>query len=138
VIWSCIDPANPFVSSSTVPVVIGVGYGVMVWGFAEITISTNMARDLGPRILMAMFYGGEAFSYMSYCWISILVNIPATLFATGFYELFLRDSVQMINKGGVAHAEGDEGLRRYLSNVGALKDENGVVDLNVEAVGIKG
>ncbi|CRG91306.1 putative membrane protein YFL054C [Talaromyces islandicus] len=122
VIWSCIDPANPFVSPTTVPIVIGVGYGVMVWGFADITISTNMARDLGCRFVAAIFYGRTAFSYKSYCWISILVNIPATLFATGFYELFLRDSVQLISKGGVAHQEGDEGLRRYLSEVGVLKD----------------
>lgn len=126
VIWSCIDPANPFVSPSTVPIVIGVGYGVMVWGFADATISTNMARDLGSRFVAAIFYGGEAFTYKSYSWISILVNIPATLCATGFYELFLRDSVQMIHKGGVKHAEGEEGLRRYLSEVGVLKDENGI------------
>lgn len=121
-IWSCIDPANPFVSPATVPILIGVGYGTMVWGFADVTISTNMARDLGSRFVAAIFYGPEAFSYKSYCWISILVNIPATLFATGFYELFLRDSVQLISKGGVSHAEGEEGLRRYLSDVGALKE----------------
>lgn len=53
----------------------------MVWAFADITISTNLARDLGPRIVAAIFYGGEAFSYMNYSWIAILVNIPATLFA---------------------------------------------------------
>lgn len=81
-----------------------------------------MARDLGCRFVAAIFYGREAFSYKSYCWISLLVNIPATLFATGFYELFLRDSVQLIHKGGVSHQEGDEGLRRYLSEVGVLKD----------------
>lgn len=125
-IWSSIDPANPFVSPSSVPIVIGVAYGVMVWGFAEITISTNLARDLGPRIVAAIFYGGEAFSYKSYCWIAILVNVPATLFATGFYELFLRDSVRLIHKGGVAHAEGEDGLRRYLSEVGELKEANGI------------
>ncbi|KAF3406556.1 Aquaporin-3 [Talaromyces pinophilus] len=140
VIWSCIDPANPFVTPATVPIVIGVGYGVMVWGFADLTISTNMARDLGSRFVAAIFYGGEAFSYKSYCWISILVNIPATLFATGFYELFLRDSIQMIHKGGVKHAEGEEGLRRYLSDVGVLKDENEVTAMHMartEAIGMK-
>jgi hypothetical protein len=112
----------------------------MVWGFADITISTNLARDLGPRILTAIFYGGEAFSYKSYCWISILVNVPATLFSTGFYELFLRDSIQMIHKGGVKHAEGEEGLKRYLSEVGMLKDENEVTAMHMartEAIGIK-
>lgn len=98
----------------------------MIWGFADATISTNMARDLGTRIVVAIFYGKEAFSYRSYSWISILVNIPATIFATSIYELFLRDSIQMIHKGGVKHAEGEEGLRKYLSGVGELKtDSNG-------------
>jgi hypothetical protein len=103
----------------------------MVWGFADLTISTNMARDLGARFVAAIFYGSEAFSYKSYCWISILVNIPATIFATGFYELFLRDSIQLIHKGGVKHAEGEEGLRRYLSDVGVLKDENVVTAMHM-------
>jgi len=31
----------------------------MIWGFADITISTNLARDLGTRIVAAIFYGGE-------------------------------------------------------------------------------
>lgn len=125
-IWSAIDPANPFVSPSTVPIVIGMGYGVMVWGFADVTIATNLARDLGTRIVAAIFYGGEAFSYRSYCWIGILVNIPATIFATAFYELFLRDSLQKIHAGGASHEEGETGLKRYLSEVGALKDEEDV------------
>lgn len=56
----------------------------MVWGFADITISTNLARDLGTRIVAAIFYGREAFTYMGYAPIAILVNIPATLFATAY------------------------------------------------------
>lgn len=27
VIWACLDPMNPFVSSAAVPWVIGLGYG---------------------------------------------------------------------------------------------------------------
>lgn len=56
----------------------------MVWGFADITISTNLARDLGTRIVALIFYGREAFTYMGYAPIAILVNIPATLFATAY------------------------------------------------------
>jgi hypothetical protein len=95
----------------------------MIWGFAPITISTNLARDLGCRIVAAIFFGREAFGYESYCWISILVNVPATLFATGFYEIFLRDSIQKIHRGGAPHQEGEQGLQRYLSEVGALKED---------------
>lgn len=56
----------------------------MVWGFADITISTNLARDLGTRLVALIFYGREAFTYMGYAPIAILVNIPATLFATAY------------------------------------------------------
>jgi len=120
VTWAAIDPANSFVSPTTVPVVIGLGYTLMIWGFAPITISTNLARDFGCRILVGMFFGKEAFSYHSYSWIAILVNIPATLFATLFYETFLRDSIQKIHQGSAPHEEGEEGLQRYLSEVGVL------------------
>ena len=51
VIWACLDPANPFHSPVSVPFTIGIAYGVMVWGFAGNTISTNLARDLGTRIV---------------------------------------------------------------------------------------
>ena len=29
-----------------------------IWAYADITISTNLARDLGTRIVAAIFYGG--------------------------------------------------------------------------------
>lgn len=85
VIWAALDPANPFVSAQSAPFVIGMAYATMVWGFADIGISTNMARDLGTRIVAAIFFGGESFSYLNYSWIAILVNVPATVFATGYY-----------------------------------------------------
>lgn len=57
VIWASLDPSNPFVSPTSAPWVIGMAYANMVWGFADITISTNLARDLGTRIVAAIFYG---------------------------------------------------------------------------------
>ncbi|KAG9823922.1 hypothetical protein KCU98_g16453, partial [Aureobasidium melanogenum] len=86
----------------------------MVWGFADITISTNLARDLGTRIVAAIFFGGEAFSYHNYSWIAILVNVPATLFATAYYEMLIRDSLQKIGKGAAFHEHGEEGLNLHL------------------------
>ena len=89
----------------------------MVWGFAANSISTNLARDLGTRIVAAIFFGGEAFSVDNgYSWISILVNVPATLFATGYYEFLIRDSLQKIHGGHAKHADGDEGLMRHITN----------------------
>lgn len=131
VIWTCLDPANPFVSPVSVPFTIGLAYGAMIWGFAVNTISTNTARDLGTRIVAAIFFGGDVFKYdHSYAWISILVNIPATLFATGFYELVVRDSLTKIAKGHAAHAEGDDGLVRHLTKTNKYEPsssmENGI------------
>ncbi|EKG09092.1 Major intrinsic protein, partial [Macrophomina phaseolina MS6] len=87
VVWASLDPANPFIGPSSAPFVIGFAYATMIWGFASISISTNLARDLGTRIVAAIFFGAEAFSYRSYSWVAILVNVPATLFATAYYEL---------------------------------------------------
>ena len=118
VIWTCLDPANPFVTPVSIPFTIGLAYGVMVWGFGGNSISTNLARDLGTRIVAAIFFGKGAFP--KYTWISVLVNIPATIFATGYYELLMRDSLKKISKGHAEHRDGDEGLARHLTNVGAM------------------
>lgn len=117
VIWACIDPANPFVAPTSAPILIGLAYGVMVWGFADITISTNLARDLGTRIVAAIFFGKEAFTYGGYAPISVLVNIPATLFATAYYEFLMRDSLLIISKGHATHQDGEAGLMRHISKV---------------------
>lgn len=102
----------------------------MVWGFADITISTNLARDLGTRIVAAIFYGGEAFSYHNYSWIAILVNVPATLFATGYYEMLMRDSLQKIGKGAALHEDGEEGLALHLTKTG-IPMERGMVNATI-------
>ncbi|KAI9703779.1 MAG: hypothetical protein M1836_007549 [Candelina mexicana] len=121
VIWASLDPANPFISPVSAPFVIGMAYASMVWGFADISISTNLARDLGTRIVAAIFFGGKAFTYRHYSWIALLVNIPATIFATGFYELLMRDSLQKIGKGHAVHENGEEGLRRHMTNTGYME-----------------
>ncbi|RMZ76325.1 hypothetical protein DV738_g4973, partial [Chaetothyriales sp. CBS 135597] len=96
IIWACLDRANPFVTPSSAPFTIGLAYSAIIWGFGGNTVSTNLARDLGPRIVDAIFFGHEAFSLdHGYSWISTLVNIPATLFATVFYELVIRDSAEV-------------------------------------------
>ena len=121
IIWAVLDPANPFVTPHSAPILIGLAYGVMIWGFAPITISTNMARDVGTRIVAAIFYGPGAFTYSHYAWISILVNIPATFFATFVYEGLLRDSLDRIGMGHAMHEEGEVGLRRHLTQTGLME-----------------
>lgn len=104
-----------------------MAYANMIWGFAGISISTNLARDLGTRIVAAIFFGGEVFSYKHYSWIAILVNVPATIFATAFYEVLMRDSLQKISKGHATHEDGEEGLHRHLTRVGVV--ENGATSV---------
>lgn len=92
----------------------------MIWGFANVTISTNLARDLGTRIVAAIFYGGDAFD--RYSAIAILVNVPATIFATVVYEVILKDSFAIIAKGHNVHEDGEEGLTRHLTKTGTLEE----------------
>jgi glycerol uptake facilitator-like aquaporin len=119
VIWASLDPANPFVAPTSAPFVIGLAYANMIWGFANATLSTNLARDLGTRMVAAIFYGGDAFN--RYSPIAIFANIPATLMAVGIYELILKDSFQAIAHGHVTHEEGEEGLRLHLTKTGTME-----------------
>ncbi|KAH6711096.1 aquaporin-like protein [Leptodontidium sp. 2 PMI_412] len=119
VIWAVLDPANPFIAPTSAPFVIGLAYANMIWGFANVTISTNLARDLGTRMVAAIFWGGDAFG--DYAAIAILVNVPATLFATLVYEVILRDSFAIIAKGHAFHEDGEDGLTRHLTKTGTLE-----------------
>lgn len=53
--------------------------------------------------------------------------MPATLFATGYYEFLLRDSLQKISKGHAQHEHGEEGLVRHLTKI-STADEVGVMN----------
>ncbi|KFY05346.1 hypothetical protein O988_00082 [Pseudogymnoascus sp. VKM F-3808] len=119
VIWTVLDPANPFVTPGTAPFIIGLAFGSMVWGFADVTIATNSARDLGTRIVAAIFFGKDAFQ--PYSAIYILGNIPAALFATTVYELVFRDSMKKIAAGHLMHEDGEEGLMRHLTKTGTIE-----------------
>ena len=48
------------------------------------------------------------------------MNVPATIFATGYYEFLMRDSIQKIQKGHAEHEDGEDGLRRHLTKTGTL------------------
>ena len=71
-------------------------------------------------MVAAIFYGPTVFSFDNYSWISILVNVPATIFATAYYEFLMRDSIQRIGAGHAVHEEGDEGLVRHFTNVSSM------------------
>lgn len=107
----------------------------MVWGFAGVTISTNLARDLGCRLVAMLLYGSEAFTYMSYWWIALFVNIPATIFATCFYELVFRDSLDKIALGHAQHEDGEDGLVRHLGKTGLMEPHRGEILLRRKGYG---
>ncbi|CCO29028.1 hypothetical protein BN14_03030 [Rhizoctonia solani AG-1 IB] len=98
--WACLDPANPFVSASSVPFAIGMAYTAMIIGYVPGTIATNAARDFGARCAAAAIWGRDAFP-SPYSAISALTNIPAMLCSVMFYEFFLSDSSRVV----VSHAE---------------------------------
>lgn len=123
VIWSVLDPANPFVTPASAPFAIGLAYGVMYWGFYESTVSLNTAKDLGTRIVAAIFFGSDAFPGFS--WIPILVNILGFFLATTTYEMFLRDSLDRIGMGHADHEHGEQGLKRHLTDAGLMESEPG-------------
>jgi glycerol uptake facilitator-like aquaporin len=97
VIWASLDSVNPFVSPTSVSHTIGLAYASMAWDFADATISTNLARDLGPRIVAA-----------------ILVNVPTAVFATACYKFLTWNSLHKIAKGYEEHEHGEEGLCTHL------------------------
>jgi glycerol uptake facilitator-like aquaporin len=98
-IWAALDPTNPFIKPAAIPFVIGSAYASMIWGFGSLTLSTNLARDLGPRMVAGIFFGPEVFTHKGYAPIGMLVNIPATLLATAYYELWMRDSLLTLRRG---------------------------------------
>jgi hypothetical protein len=71
-------------------------------------------------MVAAIFWGSDAFT--DYSAISILVNVPATIFATLVYEVLQRDSFAIIAKGHNVHEDGEEGLTRHLTKTGTLEE----------------
>lgn len=126
IIWATLDPSNPFIRPNCIPLVLGAAYASMIWAFGSLALSTNLARDLGTRIVAAMLYGGQAFTYRGYAPIAMFVNIPATLLATAFYEAVMRDSLAVIGKGEAAYADGEVMLYGQLRRMGLVDEEKAV------------
>jgi glycerol uptake facilitator-like aquaporin len=127
VIWGCIDPANPFTTPSSMPYTIGIAYATIVWGFGANTVSMNMARDLGTRIVSAIFFGVDAFTYLNYSGIANFVNIPAYIFGAAYYEYVMRDSLKLIQAGHARHENGEDGMVFHLSKIRAYDTEREVL-----------
>ena len=91
VIWACIDPTNFHVPISMISVVIGLGYGMIIWGYAPVGIAANTARDVGGRMMAVAIWGTKA-SGGAYGAIAALTNILASFVSLVVYEAFFTDS----------------------------------------------
>ncbi|KAI0829873.1 aquaporin-like protein [Trametes gibbosa] len=97
VIFACTDPGNPLSTPTTMPWIISLAYGVVVWGYAPVGLAANSARDLGGRFA-AMTLFGKAANGGKYAALAALTNIPATMLAGVFYELVFNDSTRSTSR----------------------------------------
>jgi len=90
IIWAALDPTNYLIPPVMLPMVIGFGYGTIIWGFGVPGLALNAARDFGARIFVMSVWGLRA-AGGPYAAIACLTNIPATILAAFIYEFFLTD-----------------------------------------------
>ncbi|GAA5948675.1 hypothetical protein JCM3765_004970 [Sporobolomyces pararoseus] len=110
-VFSVLDACNFFVSLSTAPFVIGMGYAAIIWAFSINSVALNNARDLGGRMACAMIYGRQCFTaYPGYTAIAALTTFPATIFGALIQTLFLSDSARMIVNAPPSHAAAVDAL----------------------------
>lgn len=64
---------------------------MIVWGFSVNGIAANAARDIGGRLVAVSVWGTQA-SGGAYAAIAALTNIPATILAALYYNVFLADT----------------------------------------------
>ncbi|GBE85302.1 aquaporin-like protein [Sparassis latifolia] len=96
VIVAGFDPTNRFCPPAVMPWMIGLSYGIMIWGFAGVGLSANSARDIGGRIAALSIWGMKA-GGGHYAAIAALTNIPATIAGGLFYEFVLGDHSRTIS-----------------------------------------
>ncbi|TBU30208.1 aquaporin-like protein [Dichomitus squalens] len=89
-IFGVLDPSNHLATPTTMPWLIALAYGVIVWGFAPVGVAANAARDLGGRFAALTLFGKGA-GGGAYAALAALTNIPAILLAGLFYEVVFAD-----------------------------------------------
>lgn len=132
-IWACLDPTNFMVSPVAVPWVVGLVYGMAIWGYSPVGLATNLARDVGARFMVLTIWGRGA-SGGKYAAIAALTNLPATFLAACFYEFVFADTSRVITPthldtivGHLAHEEHCEavitGTARSVTNSPSMSDD---------------
>ncbi|GAA6034515.1 hypothetical protein JCM8097_005369 [Rhodosporidiobolus ruineniae] len=105
-VFSVLDPTNSFVAIPAAPFVIGLGYFVIIAGYAVDSVSLNAARDVGGRMACAAIYGSKCYTASSsYTALAALTTFPATLIGAALHTLFLSDNRRAIVNYPAEHAE---------------------------------
>jgi len=95
VFWGAIDLSNVFTTPATVPLIVGLAFGVSVWAFAPAGAAMNPARDIGCRFVAIAIYGRKAWGGR-YAAITALTPFLSSISATTLYQLFLADHTRNI------------------------------------------
>ncbi|GAA5852223.1 hypothetical protein JCM9279_006938 [Rhodotorula babjevae] len=105
-VFSVLDLCNFFVALPSAPWTIGLGYFVIIAGFAVNSVSLNAARDVGGRFACAAIYGSKCFTASSgYTALAALTTFPVTLIGAFIHTLFLSDTARMIVNAPPAMAD---------------------------------
>ncbi|KAG0665188.1 hypothetical protein C6P46_000285 [Rhodotorula mucilaginosa] len=96
-VFAVLDACNFFVALPSAPYTIGLGYFVIINGFAVNSVALNAARDVPGRMVCAMFFGKECYTgYKAYTAIAALTCFPASIIGAAFHTIFMSDSAKMI------------------------------------------
>jgi len=95
VFWGAIDLSNVFTTPATVPLIIGLAFGVSVWSFAPAAAAMNPARDIGCRFVATAIWGHKAWGGR-YAAITALTPFLSSISATTLYQIFLADHTRVI------------------------------------------
>ncbi|KAG8885040.1 hypothetical protein FRB98_002040 [Tulasnella sp. 332] len=96
IVFTILDLSNPFISFVSAPILIGMGYAVVIWAFAPVSLVLNAARDLGGRFVAGIFFGRAAFP-ARYTALAVFTNILGTVIGAAIQVLFLADSTRPVS-----------------------------------------
>lgn len=114
-ICACTDPTNFLIPPMLSPWIIGMTYGIAIWGYSTPGLAANAARDVGGRLAAMTIWGTKA-AGGNYAALAALTNIPATLFAYIVYEVFFVDSSRVIAPAQQAFMTGHKAHMEHLEN----------------------
>jgi len=97
IVFTVLDLSNPFISFVSAPILIGMGYAVVIWAFAPVSLVLNTARDLGGRFVAAIFFGKAGAFPARYTALAVFTNLLGTVLGATIQILFLADSTRPIS-----------------------------------------